>query len=332
MSTPTRRRPAIAVGLALAVILGLAACSNSAATASGGSNHQPVKSVALVGGVVNSPFYWAIDCGAKTEAKKLGVAYTYAAPATFDAAAQQPVLSSVIAGHPQAILIAPTNGTAMFEPMNQAKEAGINLLTVDTQLADTSELSSQISSDNIAGGALGADTMAKLIGGKGQVVVISEPPGSSTDDQRVQGFTDRMKSKYPGIQVLTTQYADHSAQETASKVSSILSANPGLRGVFAVDNFTGDGAPIGVREAGARSKVKIIAFDAQPSQVASLKAGDIDAIISQDPYEMGVLGVQYAVALGQGQTVPAKKITGLLAITKDNVDSAQAAPYIYKSC
>ena len=323
-----------------ALALSLTACSNSAdtgadtaaGTAAGGTNSQPVKSVALIGGVKNSPFYSAIDCGAKSEAAKLGIAYTYAAPETFDAAAQLPVLSSVIAGRPQAILIAPTDRTAMFGPMHQAKQAKINMITVDTQLDDTSDLSSQVNSDNIAGGALGADTMATLIGGAGKVVAISEPPGSSTDDQRVQGFVDRMKGNYPGIQVLATQFADHSAQETASKVSSILAANPDLKGVFAVDNFTGDGAPIGVRNANARAGVKIVAFDAQPSQVEALKTGDIDAIISQNPFDMGVLGVDYAVGLGKGENVPPKKITGLLAITKDNVNSDAAAPYVYRSC
>jgi len=331
----------VAASALAALALSLTACSNSADTAAdtaagtaagGGTNSQPVKSVALIGGVKNSPFYSAIDCGAKSEAAKLGIAYTYAAPETFDAAAQQPVLSSVIAGRPQAILIAPTDRTAMFGPMHQAKQATINLITVDTQLDDTSDLSSQVNSDNIAGGALGADTMATLIGGAGKVVAISEPPGSSTDDQRVQGFVDRMKGNYPGIQVLATQFADHSAQETASKVSSILAANPDLKGVFAVDNFTGDGAPIGVRNANARAGVKIVAFDAQPSQVEALKTGDIDAIISQNPFDMGVLGVDYAVGLGKGENVPPKKITGLLAITKDNVNSDAAAPYVYRSC
>jgi simple sugar transport system ATP-binding protein len=75
---------------------------------------EEVKSVALIGGVKDSPFYSAIDCGAKTEAKKQGIKYTYAAPNTFDAAAQQPILSSVVAQGPQAILIAPTDKVAMF--------------------------------------------------------------------------------------------------------------------------------------------------------------------------------------------------------------------------
>ncbi|MCT9080876.1 ABC transporter substrate-binding protein [Streptomyces fulvoviolaceus] len=325
------QRTVIAVG-ALGLIVTATGCSSSSPAAASGSSKAEVKSVAFVGGVKDSPFYSAIDCGAKTEAKKLGVKYTYAAPNTFDPAAQQPVLSSVIAQQPQAILIAPTDKTAMFQPMHQAKAAGSNLITVDTKLSDASDLSSQINSDNVAGGALGADTLAKLIGGKGKVVALSEPPGTSTDDERVKGFVDRMKSKYPDIKVLATQYADHSAQTAAAKVSSVLAANPDLKGVFAVDNFTGDGAPIGVRNANARSKVKIVAFDAQPSQVQALRGGDIDAIISQDPYDMGVLGVQYAVALGKGETVAKSKITGLAAITKENIDDAKVAPYIYKSC
>ena len=325
-------RTTAALCAAVVLLIATAACSSSGGASGSAGSTPVVKSVALIGGVKDSPFYAAIDCGAKTEAKKLGVQYSYAAPATFDPAAQQPILSSVVAQGPQAILIAPTDKVAMFQPMHQAKAAGINLLTVDTRLNDASDLSSQISSDNVAGGALGADTMAKLIGGTGKVVAISEPPGSSTDDQRVQGFVDQMKSKYPNLTVLTTQYADHSAQATASKVASILAANPDIKGVFAVDNFTGDGAPIGVRNANARASVKIVAFDAQPSQVQALKSGDIDAIISQDPYDMGVLGVQYAVDLGQGKSIEKDKITGLVAVTKDNVDSADVAPYIYKSC
>jgi len=327
-----RWRPIIATSALVAFALASAACSNSAAPAAGGNSGQAVQSVALVGGVKDSPFYAAIDCGAKTEAKKLGIQYTYAAPGTFDPAAQQPVLSSVIASGPQAILIAPTDRVAMQAPMHQAKAANINLITVDTALDSTTDLSSEVNSDNVAGGALGADTMAGLIGSKGKVVAISEPPGSSTDDQRVQGFVDQMRAKYPDITVLTTQYADHSAQATASKVASVLAANPDLKGVFAVDNFTGDGAPIGVRNANARAGVKIVAFDAQPSQVEALKVGDIDAIISQNPFDMGVLGVDYAVALGKGQAPPNKKITGLMAITKDNVDSPAVAPFVYKSC
>jgi ribose transport system substrate-binding protein len=324
-------RTVAACTAAIGLVAAASACSSSALSA-GGNSTKPVKNVALIGGVKDSPFYSAIDCGAKTEAKKLGVGYTYSAPDTFDAAAQQPILSSVVAQGPEAILIAPTDKDAMFQPMHQAKSAGLNLLTVDTRLNDTADLSSQISSDNIAGGALGADTLAKLIGDNGKVVALSEPPGSSTDDQRVQGFVQEMKAKHPNITVLPTQFADHSAQLTATKVASILSANPDLKGVFAVDNFTGDGAPIGVRNANARSTVKVVAFDAQPSQVQSLNSGDIDAIISQNPYDMGVLGVQYAVDLGQGKSVPKDKITGLIAITKDNVNSAETAPYIYKSC
>jgi ribose transport system substrate-binding protein len=331
-ATSFRPRTFALCAAALSLATAVAACSSSNPSGAAGNSTQPVKSVALIGGVKDSPFYAAIDCSAKTEAKRLGVSYSYSAPATFDAAAQQPILSSVVAQGPQAILIAPTDKTALFQPMRQAKSAGSNLITVDTRLDDPADLSSQISSDNIAGGALAADTMAKQIGERGKVVAISEPPGSSTDDQRVQGFLQEMKAKYPNITVLTTQYADHSAQATATAVASVLSANPDLKGVFAVDNFTGDGAPIGVRNANARSTVKIVAFDAQPSQVQALKAGDIDAIISQNPYDMGVLGVQYAVDLGQGKTIPKDKITGLVAITKDNVDASQMTPYIYRSC
>ena len=118
------KRAMLTVGAAL--LVAAAGCSSSNPAASVGSSTKEVKSVALIGGVEDSPFYSAIDCGAKTEAKKQGTKYTYAAPNTFDAAAQQPILSSVVAQGPQAILIAPTDNVAMFQPMRQAKAAGID--------------------------------------------------------------------------------------------------------------------------------------------------------------------------------------------------------------
>ena len=101
------------------------------------------------------------------------------------------------------MLIAPTDTQALIAPMQQMKNAGIKVVQVDTTVSDTSIAVASISSNNQQGGALAADYLAKVMGGKGSVIVMNEQPGVSTTEARIAGFTKEIK-KYPGIKQLPT--------------------------------------------------------------------------------------------------------------------------------
>lgn len=313
---------------------GAATSSGGAATSSGGaaSSSGGAKSVVFIAGITGSPFYDALSCGAKTEAAKLGIGYSYQAPADFTPALQEPILTSAVATKPTAILIAPTDAQAMISPITSAKATGVTMVTVDTTIKDPASVASAVNTNNEAGGALAADTMAKAIGNKGTVVALSEKPGISSDDARLAGFENEMK-KYPNIKLLPPQLlSSPSATEAASKVTSVIAANPGLSAVFATDNYTGQGAPIGVKNAGAQGKVKVVGFDAQPSQVQALLNGSLYAVISQTPFQMGVTGVENAIAAADGKTVQKQVTTPLTVVTKANYKDAAVQSFIYKSC
>lgn len=324
----------------LAALLGgaalvVAACGSSGPKASTSSTSGPAPTgghhykVSLIVGTTNDNFYVTMNCGAKAEAAKLGVSYSYTGPSQFEASLQIPIVNSVTAQHPDAVLIAPTDSTALIQPMQAMKSAGIKIVEVDTTVNDNSIALSQISSNNLLGGEKAADSLAQLIGGKGTVMVVNVNPGISTTDARAQGFAQEMKSKYPGINVLPTQYDTDEPAKAAQIITSTYAAHPSLNGIFAANVLTAEGVSTGIKEAGATGKIKDVSFDAEPSDVQDLNNGTINALIAQEPATEGADGVQQAVNALEGKPVTPKIQTGLVEITKAN--EASTSQYFYKS-
>ncbi|BEK95160.1 ABC transporter substrate-binding protein [Nocardia seriolae] len=310
---------------AVAVAGLLAGCVGSVSN----SGKTDAKKLVLIPGVANEPFYISMQCGASDEAKKLGYSLDTQAPSQFDASLQTPIFTGVIANKPGAILIAPTHAQAMASPIKQAKDAGIKVIEVDTALQDTSIALSSISSDNVKGGRLAAQTLAKLVGDKGSVLVINTKAGTSTTDQRAQGFGDELKQSHPGMTSLGVQYNNNEAAQAASIVTATLAAHPDLAGIFATNLSSAEGAATGLRNAGKLGQVKVVGFDASPKQVQDLKDGTVQALIAQNPGDIGKQGVDQAAAALEGKPVTRTIQTDMIAITQDNMSANDQ--YFYKS-
>ncbi|MGH7212961.1 MAG: ABC transporter substrate-binding protein, partial [Acetobacteraceae bacterium] len=271
-------------------------------------------------------------------AKALGVTLIFQGGADFNPVTQVPVLDAVIARHPDAILIAPTDKTQLIEPLKKAVAAGIPVITVDTYIGTGHYQTglggadfplSYIASDNVLGGRIAARALARAIGGKGKVYVSNVKPGISTTDQREQGFKLEMTQHYPGIQVLQTQFNNDDANTAAAQVQAVLARNPDLVGVFGANLFSALGAANGVKAAGKSGKIQVVAFDAPPSITDDIKSGLVSIAIAQHPAEIGWFGVAAAYAHLTGQSIPTTIGTGFTVITKQNVDDPQVRRFIY---
>ena len=150
----------------------------------GGGGGGGGKELTLVAGVKGDEFYITMNCGAQAEARKLGVSLNFQGPDEFAPDQQTPIVNAVAAKKPDAVLVAPTDTKAMFAPIKQLADAGSKVVLVDTTLEQPDLAVSQIASDNEGGGKVAAQTLAKLIGGKGKVFVVNVKPGISTTDAR----------------------------------------------------------------------------------------------------------------------------------------------------
>jgi ribose transport system substrate-binding protein len=286
----------------------------------------------LIVGTKSDDFYVTMECGAEKEAKKLGVKLTVTGPATFSPTQQKPLIDDVEVTKPGALLVAPTDSSALNPDLLKVKKNGTKIIFVDTSSSDSALGLSRISSDNAAGGKLAADSLGKLLSGKGTVAVISVAKGVSTTDARIQGFQQEMAAKYPGIKLLPEQNDDADSVTTASSfVEGDITGHPSLNGVFAANVITAEGAASGIQHAGKSGKVKLATFDADTTQIAEMKSGALQLAIAQEPALEGSDAVQQGLDAIDGKTVTKQIATPLIAVSPQNMNSASIKPFIYAS-
>ncbi|HVI88680.1 MAG TPA: ABC transporter substrate-binding protein [Dongiaceae bacterium] len=320
-------------GVALA---GMAAGASLLAPVTRADSAKPV--VALLPGVVD-PFYFTMHRGAQKAADEEGIDLLFQIPKAWNTADQVPILKAIIAKKPAVLLVSPVDKTQLIEPLKEAADAGIKVITVDTYIGDGKYQTgkgnadfplSYVASDNVEGGRIAADSLAKAIGDKGTVYVENNKPGISSTDGRMEGFIAEMK-KHPNIKVLKTQYNEDDANKATAHVAAVLARNPDLSGIFGANTFSGMGASEGVKKAGKLGQIKVVVFDAVPGIDNSIKSGLVDIAIAQKPADMGYIGVKFAADLIKGNKVPTWKGTDFVVMDKTNIDDPEVKKYIYSN-
>ena len=321
----------------LSNILGAAVAAAVVGT-SGAALAQDRPSVTLIPGLTTDAFYITMRKGAEAASEALGVDFSFQGAPNFNPTEQIPVLEAVIAQGPDAILIAPTDKVQLIEPLRQAVNAGIMVITVDTFIDDGSYQDgagdgdfpmSLVSSDNVLGGRMAARALCNSIGGSGKVYVSNVNPGISTTDQREEGFKLQMAETCSDAEVLETQFNEDDSAIAAAQLQAVLAREPDLAGVFGANLFSAIGTADGVRAAGKSGEIKVAAFDAPQRIVEDLKTGLVDIAIAQHPAEIGWFGIATAAAALSGQSVPTLIGTGFTVMSPENIDDPEVAAFVY---
>ncbi|WP_062070615.1 ABC transporter substrate-binding protein [Demequina sediminicola] len=319
--------------------LALAACSSSsdatgdASATAGGSNDassSEAVSVSFIQGVIGDNFYISMECGVLAAAEDLGgIDVSVQGPQKWDPALQQPVLASVTAADPDAILIAPNDVSALQRPLEEAAE-GSEIVLVDTTVEDPSFAVSEISSDNVGGGAAAFEAIKDMVPDGGKVLVIDNQPGISTSDARVQGFEGAVEED-SNFEYIGVEYAQNQPAKAAQIVTSTLQAHPDLKAIFATNIYSAEGAATGIEQAGVAGEVQVVGFDAGPAQVEALEDGTVQAIIAQQPFDIGYQGVEQALAALNGEATESKIQTGFTIVTKESLETEEGQAALYAS-
>jgi ribose transport system substrate-binding protein len=319
----------VAVAMVAGAGLVVGACGSDDESSGGGSSSSggdKTYKMTLIAGVKGDEFYITMNCGAQEAAKAAGVELEFQGPDQFDAALQTPIVNAVAAKKPDAVLIAPTDVKALYAPIKQMADNGTKIVLVDTTLENPDMAVSQIASDNLEGGKQAATTLLELTGGKGKFLTVNVKPGISTTDARGKGFEEGLAGK-SGVEYLGQQYNNDDPAKAASIVTSTLAKHPDLAGIFATNLFGAEGSASGLRQANKLDQVKIVGFDAGPKQVEDLKAGTVQALIAQQPADIGRQGVEQALKALKGEETTPEIGTGFSVITEENLAENEDAVY-----
>jgi ribose transport system substrate-binding protein len=267
-------------------------------------------------------FWQTVHAGAAAavEEAKVDVAWNGPAMET-DLTRQIAIVDDFINRHVDGIELAPEDREALVPTIRRAKKAGIPLTIIDSG-ADTEDYVSFVATDNYGGGVLAARYLASLLGKKGDVAVIAVLPGAASTLAREQGFKDTIEKEFPDIKIVALQYGMSDRARSLAVTEDILAGHPTLSGIFASNESSAIGAAQAVKARGFSGKVKLVGFDNSPSLIDDLRSGTMDALVLQDPFQIGYQGLKALVEFRAGH-VPAKRV-GLppILVTRENLEGS----------
>jgi ribose transport system substrate-binding protein len=318
--------------IALAVVaLAAAACGSGSSPSGSGGRAGKHYTIAFVPGATGVSFYDTVLSGMRAKARTLGMTVTYQGSPDFAPSAQTPVVDGVCSKHPSVLIVAPTDPVAMAAAINTCLNEGIPVITVDTQLANTSRLTAEITTDNTQGGQLAGAYLGKQLHGSGQIAELSLSPTATTQVDRLQAVDSVLKSSYPGISVATLQYTQQATSSSETIVRSILSAHPQVKAIFGVAEPNAEGAIPAIAAAGEGGKVLVVGWDASPTEVSLLKKGTLSATVAQQAAQEGATAAQYAYDKLAGKASAIKFHLSLpdVLLTSSNVNQPGESKYFY---
>lgn len=308
--------------VALAVLGTSIACTGGG----GGTGDAKKLTLAVIPKGTSHVFWQSIHAGAAKAAAELGVEIIWRGPIREDDRdSQVSEVEGFVSRGVSGIVLAPLDESALALPVANAQKAGIPVVIIDSGLKGEGHVSF-VATDNEKGGRLGGEQLARVLGGKGNVVLLRLHEGSDSTNKREQGFLDVMKEN-PGIQVVSSnQYGGADIEGAYKKAEAVLSSfkkrdgSLSVDGIFCPNESTAFAMLRVLQDNGWAGKVRFVGFDASPNLVKGLRDGHIDGLVLQDPVRMGYLGVKTMVSHLKGQPVEKRIDTGVHLVTRDNMD------------
>jgi ribose transport system substrate-binding protein len=268
-------------------------------------------------------FWQTVHAGAVAAANEADVDVEWLGPAAETNFARQiEIVDSAITSRADGIVLAPTEATSLVGVVERASREGIPLAVFDSGI-DTDDYVSFIATNNYEAGVTAARELGALLDGQGTVAIVKMVPGSSSTMQREKGFEDTLAAEFPGIEKVAEQYCMSDVAKALSAAENMLTAHPDLDSIFASAEPATVGAGRALKGRNLTGKVKFVGFDFSAPIEEDLRGGVIDALIVQDPFNIGYQAVKAVLAKIAGET-PSKRIdTPTTVVTGENLSTPE---------
>jgi ribose transport system substrate-binding protein len=290
------------------------------------------KEIAVIVKTANSDFWQNVKKGANAAVGELKgyTASFQGASSDTDLAGQVSLVENAVNRKVAAIVLAPSDPDALVPAIKKAFEARIPVIVIDSAAADSAKTYYQsfLSTDNKLAGELCAKALIEKVGTTGKIAIMSYTAGSGSEVGRVGGFKAYIEG-HSKLQILGPFYSNSQMGTALNQTTDVLAANPDLKGAFGANEPTAIGMARALVQAGKKGKVVAIGFDGNSDLQGFIKDGTLEAIAVQSAYQMGNLGVKTAVEVLQGKKVPKFRDTGVIMVTKKNIDSQEAKNVLY---
>lgn len=268
-------------------------------------------------------FWKSVEAGARQAGEEEGVDIVWKGPLKENDRAQQIALvEQFVSEGVDGIVLAPLDDRALIRPVRSAGESHIPVVIIDSALQGQvgRDFTSFVATDNRKGGRLAGQHMARLLEGKGDVVLLRYQVGSASTTNREEGFLEAL-APFPEIRLLVeNQYAGATAGEAIQKSQQLLDELRRADGIFCPNESSTYGMLVTLRKNNLAGSVKFVGFDASPELVEALGRDEIQGLVVQNPFRMGYEGVHAVLRRIQGGEVSPRIDTGVELVTRENLD------------
>ena len=276
---------------------------------------------AFVPKLLDNPVFQLAWQGAQAASTDLGkgrIEVQRFAPVKSDAVEQAQIIESLIERKVDGIAISVNDADALKEAIDKAVDAGIPVVTFDSDAPKSKRLS-YYGTNNPASGRLMGEYLVKRMGTEGKIAILMGTPGAPNLEERKNGLLQYLKT-YPDINVVATEFCYDDVNKGVSVMEAVMQAHPDLKGWVLAGSwaiFTPAPGPFAAKKPG---DLTVVAFDALPEELEYVRQGYVQVLLGQKLWGWGYESVRSLIAIKEGSTPQTIVDSGLDIVTKENVE------------
>lgn len=319
MNTDNERRTAGRRGLFLAAAVILTAAAVLLLAAAYMQRGAEKRYIAMIVKSTESDFWKSVFAGANVAATEYNAALLTEGPDTEeDYETQNAMIDAAIADGADALVVSAVDYQENAAAVDRAAEAGMEIVVIDSDV-DSKAVSCRIGTDNFEAGRMAAQAVKAQTGdAQLRIGIVNFDENTANGQEREAGFREEI-ARIADVGSVDTINVLSTTEDARAGTKELLARVPELNVIVTFNEWTSLGVGWAVRDLGCGEDVMVVAFDSNTVSVGMLESGEVDALIVQNPYAMGYLGVETAYKLLSGKQTEARIDTATTLVTRENM-------------
>ena len=315
------RKKILSLLLAGILAAGLCGCGQEAET-------QKTR-VAMIVKSTESAFWKSVFAGAGAAATEYNINVSFDGPAAEeDYETQNEMVRRAMDDGVDVIIFSAVDYNANAEIIDQAAQRGIKIIVIDSDV-NSSQVSCRIGTNNLQAGIKAAEAALATDDEELYIGIVNYDVNSANGQQRALGFRQTVEQD-PRVKNITTINVLSTTEDARAGAKEMLLSDSRINVVVTFNEWTSLGVGWAIRDLNRADRIQVVAFDSNVVSVGMLETGEVDALIVQNPYAMGYLGVETAANLMNGQTGgPSVVDTATTIVTRENMYEPESQKILF---
>ena len=277
--------------------------------------------IAVIAKAVNSDFWHNVNNGVLSAATEYNVTVTFEGPENEENYyAQNSLIENAVKNGADAIVLSAIDYNNSVDTVNAAVREGVKVIAIDSDV-NSDAVSLFIGTDNIAAGKEAGKAAVDGFSADSEIIIGLVNYNANTDNgnQREKGFREYIGT-ISNARIAASVTAESNEESATAAAEKLLKQNPRINVIVGFNEWMTLGVGNAVKNLGLSKKVRSVGFDSNLISVGMLETGEMDALIVQNPFAIGYLGIEKAAALISGESLPSREIyTDVTTVTKENI-------------